>query len=126
MREEIAFLLRRAEIFKRDAEIDFSNGDFDICMFHLEQATQLMIKAKLPEVKGSFENTHSLRRLLQELAQHWKSDEIKRFIEENKEVLRDLERAYISSRYFYEEFFDYEVKRAFSTIEKLREILWSG
>jgi HEPN domain-containing protein len=64
----IAFLLRRAEIFKRDAEIDLSNGDFDICMFHLEQATQLMIKAKLPEVKGTFEKTHSLRRLLQELA----------------------------------------------------------
>jgi HEPN domain-containing protein len=85
-----------------------------------------MIKAKLLEVKGSFEKTHSLRRLIQELAQHWKSDKIKRFIEENKEVLRDLKRAYTSSRYFYKEFFDYEVKRAFSTIEKLREILWSG
>jgi len=54
MREEIEILLKRAEVFKRDAENDFKNKDFDICMFHLEQAAQLLIKAKLLEIKGSF------------------------------------------------------------------------
>ena len=39
-------------------------------------------------------------------------------------TLRDLERAYISSRYIYEEFFDEEVKRAFQLYEKLKEVLW--
>ena len=124
MKEEIKILLKRAEVFKRDAENDFKNKDFDICMFHLEQAAQLLIKAKLLEIKGSFQRTHSLRTLLLELAESWKKDEIKKFIEENKEILRDLERAYISSRYIYEEFFDEEVKRAFQLYEKLKEVLW--
>jgi len=126
MREEIEILLKRAEVFKRDAENDFKNKNFDICMFHLEQAAQLLIKAKLLEIKGSFQRTHSLRTLLLELAESWKKEEIKKFIEENKEVLRDLERAYISSRYIYEEFFEEEVKRAFEVVEKLKEMLWKG
>jgi HEPN domain-containing protein len=126
MREEIELFLKRAEVFKRDAENDFRNKDFDICMFHLEQAAQLLIKAKLLEIKGSFQRTHSLRALLLELAENWKKEEVKKFIEENKEVLRDLERAYISSRYIYEEFFEEEVKRAFEVVEKLKEILWKG
>jgi len=126
MREEIEILLRRAEVFKRDAENDFKNKNFDICMFHLEQAAQLLIKAKLLEIKGSFQRTHSLRALLLELGESWKKEEIKKFIEENKEVLRDLERAYISSRYIYEEFFEEEVKRAFDAVEKLKEMLWKG
>ena len=126
MREEIEILLKRAEVFKRDAENDFKNKDFDISMFHLEQVAQLLIKAKLLEVKGSFQRTHSLRMLLLELAESWKKEEIKNFMEENKEVLRDLERAYISSRYIYEEFFEEEVKRAFEVVEKLKEMLWKG
>jgi HEPN domain-containing protein len=126
MREEIELFLKRAEVFKRDAENDFKNKDFDICMFHLEQAVQLLIKAKLLEIKGSFQRTHSLRTLLLELAESWKKEEVKKFIEENKEVLRDLERAYISSRYIYEEFFEEEVKRAFEVVEKLKEMLWKG
>jgi HEPN domain-containing protein len=126
MREEIELFLKRAEVFKRDAENDFKNKDFDICMFHLEQAAQLLIKAKLLEIKGSFQRTHSLRTLLLELAESWKKEEIKEFIEENKEALRDLERAYISSHYIYEEFFEEEVKRAFEVVEKLKEMLWKG
>jgi len=124
--EEIEILLKRTEAFKKDAENDFKNKNFDVCMFHLEQTTKLLIKAKLLEIKGSFQRTHSLRALLLELAESWKKEEVKKFIEENKEVLRDLERAYISSLYIYEEFFEEEVKRAFDIVEKLKEILWKG
>jgi HEPN domain-containing protein len=126
VREEIEIFLRRAEIFKQDAEVDFKNKNFDICMFHLEQAAQLLVKAKLLEIKGSFERTHSLRRLLLELAEGWKKKEIENFIQENREVLRDLERSYISSRYIYEEFFEEEAKRAFDALEKLKNLLWKG
>jgi HEPN domain-containing protein len=124
LREEIEILLKRAEAFKRDAEVDYKNGDFDISMFHLEQAIQLLIKAKLLEIKGSYTRTHSLRRLLLELADFWGKNEIKEILEQHKYTLRDLERAYISSRYIYEEFFDEEVKRAFQLYEKLKEVLW--
>ncbi len=48
MKEEVEFLLRRAEVFKRDAKYDFENNDFDVCMFHIEQAApNLLVKAKL-------------------------------------------------------------------------------
>lgn len=126
MREEIEIFLRRTEIFKQDAEVDFKNKNFDICMFHLEQAAQPLVKAKLLEIKVSFERTHSLRRLLLELAEEWKKKEIENFIQENREVLRDLERSYISSRYIYEEFFEEEAKRAFDALEKLKNLLWKG
>jgi hypothetical protein len=35
-----------------------------------------------------------------------------------------LERAYISSRYFFEEFFEEEVLNAFEFVKKLKEFLW--
>jgi len=84
-------------------------------MFNLEQAAQLLIKAKLLDIKGYYEKTHSLRKLLLELREVWRKKEItkSKFIEENKKQLRDLERAYITSRYFFEEFFEDEVKRCF-------------
>ena len=116
--------LRRAQVFENDARNNFRNGDFDIAMFHLEQAAQLIVKAKLIDLKGSFQRTHSLRRLLSELAELTGGDEILRFIDENKRVLRDLERAYISSRYIYEEFFKEEVEEAFRAVNRLRMILW--
>ncbi|MEM2996999.1 MAG: HEPN domain-containing protein [Candidatus Bathyarchaeia archaeon] len=124
MREDIEMLLKRAGVFEDDAKYDFRNGNLDVCMFHLEQSAQLMVKAKLLDVKGSFKKTHSLRRLLSELADEWRSTEVKEFLDENKVALRDLERAYISSRYFYEEFFEEEVQRAFEAVEKLRNLLW--
>ena len=81
MREEIEILLKRAGAFKRDAEVDYKNGDFDISMYHLEQAIQLLIKAKLLEIKGSYTRTRSLRRLLLELADYWDKNEIKEILE---------------------------------------------
>ncbi len=125
MKEEIEMLLRRAKIFVGDAKNNFKNKDFDIAMFHLEQAAQLLIKAKLLDLKGSFQRTHSLRNLLGELIEEgWKKQEIYEFIEKNKKVLRNLERAYISSRYLYEEFFEDEVQDAFKLVKELEEILW--
>ena len=124
MKEEIENFLRKAEIFLKNAEFNFKNKDYDIAMFHLEQSAQFLIKAKLLELKGFFPKTHSLRKLLLELSEVFESEKIKNFIEENKKILRDLERAYISSRYFFEEFFEEEVLNAFEFVKKLKEILW--
>jgi HEPN domain-containing protein len=74
-------------------------------MFHPEQGFQLLIKAKLFEVKGSYPRSHYLRRFLLELAENWSREGVMRFIEEYMTALRDFERAYISASYFYEEFF---------------------
>jgi len=120
MKEEIRMYLERAEKFRRNAEFNFKNGDYDLAMFHIEQACQLMIKAKLLDLKGYFERTHSLRKLLSEID----VEGVKEFLNKYKVVLRNLERAYITSRYYFEEFFKEEVEEAFKALEELKEILW--
>lgn len=121
MKEEIKMYLERAEKFRRNAEFNFKNGDYDLAMFHIEQSMQLMIKAKLLDLKGYFERTHSLRKLLSELMD---IEGVKEFLNRYKVVLRNLERAYITSRYYFEEFFREEVEEAFKALDELKEILW--
>jgi HEPN domain-containing protein len=120
MKEEVKMYLDRAEKFERNARFNFENNDYDMAMFHLEQAFQLTIKAKLLDSKGYFERTHSLRKLLSDLA----DKKISEFIQKNRVVLRNLERAYITSRYYFEEFFKEEVEEAFRVLGNLRELLW--
>ncbi|MFN3384020.1 MAG: HEPN domain-containing protein [Archaeoglobaceae archaeon] len=120
MKEEIELYLRRAKKFEENARFNFERKDYDLAMFHIEQAMQLLIKAKLLNDRGYFERTHSLRRLLSEL----KDEGVAEFIEKYKRVLRDLERAYVSSRYYFEEFFEEEVVEAFKALEELRKIVW--
>ncbi|RLJ02167.1 MAG: DNA-binding protein [Candidatus Aenigmatarchaeota archaeon] len=124
MKEEIKMFLEKAKKFEENAKYNFENKNFDLAMFNLEQAIQLLIKAKLLDIRGYYEKTHSLRKLLLELMEVWKKEELTKFIEENKKQLRDLERAYITSRYFSEEFFEDEVKRCFDLLERLWGLLW--
>ncbi len=120
MKEEIELYLKRARKFEENARFNFERKDYDIAMFHIEQAMQLIIKAKLLDEKGYFEITHSLRKLLS----RFESDEVRKFVEKYGKVLRDLERAYVTSRYYFEEFFEEEVLSAFEALKEIRAILW--
>ena len=124
MKEEVELYLKRAEKFRKNAWFNFENKDYDLAMFHIEQAMQLMIKAKMLDLKGYFERTHSLRKLLEDLKKIEKSKKLEEFLKNYKKELRDLERAYITSRYYFEEFFREEVERAFKALDELHEILW--
>jgi len=124
MKEEIEIILRRSESFIKDALEDIKREDFDLAMFHIEQACQLLIKAKLLEIVGYFEKTHSLRKLLVYLSKFFKENEIKIFIKKNWQILRNLEYAYITSRYLPEEFNREEVESALKFYEKLKKLLW--
>ena len=99
MKEEIKMYLERAEKFKKNAQFNFNNGDHDLAMFHIEQVCQLMIKAKLLDQKGYFERTLSLRKLLSEVID---VEGVEEFLNKYKVVLRNLERAYITSRYYFD------------------------
>ncbi|MCS7144063.1 MAG: HEPN domain-containing protein [Archaeoglobaceae archaeon] len=121
MKEEIELYLRRAEKFEANAQFNFDRKDYDLAMFHIEQAMQLLIKARLLNEKGYFERTHGLRRLLSEFQD---KEGVREFVEKYKKVLRNLERAYVSSRYYFEEFFEDEVVEAFKALEELRSLLW--
>ncbi len=119
-------MLQRAKGFIEDAEFDLGKRRFDLAMFHLEQAAQLMIKAKLLDVIGYYRRTHMLRELLSDLARMWKGKELEEFIQTYRRELRNLERAYITARYTYEDFFEEEVKRALSAVKELEVLLWKG
>lgn len=51
---------------------------------------------------------------------------VEEFLKNYRDVLRNLERAYITSRYYFEEFFKEEVEEAFEALENLKKILWNG
>jgi len=87
MKREIEILLKRAEGFMKDALEDLKREDYDLAMFHIEQACQLIVKAKLLDLTGYFEKTHSLRKLLSDLSSI-------KFVNENWSMLRNLEFAY--------------------------------
>ena len=125
MKREIEILLKRAEGFVKDALEDLKRDDYDLAMFHIEQACQLIVKAKLLDLTGYFEKTHSLRKLLGDLSSVLKKGEIEKFVNENWNTLRNLEFAYIASRYLPEEFKRDEVEEALRVYKKLWEILWS-
>jgi len=126
VKRDIEILLRSAESFIKDALEDLKRGDYDLAMFHVEQASQLVIKAKLLDLTGYFEKTHSLRRLLKDLSSITRTEELESFIEENWNTLRNLEFAYIASRYLPEEFRREEVEEGLKFYKKLREMLWTS
>ena len=124
MRNDIELFLKRAESFIKDALEDIKRGDFDLAIFHVEQACQLIIKTKLLDLTGYFEKTHSLRRLLKDLSVITQNRELEKFMNENWRTLRDLEFAYIASRYLPEEFRKEEVEESLEFYRKLRDLLW--
>ena len=52
MKKEIEILLRRAESFIKDELVDLNKEDYDLVMFHIEQTSQLIVKAKLLDLTG--------------------------------------------------------------------------
>lgn len=126
MKKEIEVMLRRAEGFIKDALEDFKREEYDLAMFHIEQACHLILKAKLLDLTGYFEKTHSLRKLIKDLSMLRWQEELNKFLEDNWNTLRSLEFAYISSRYLPEEFQREEVESAFKVYKNLRDLLWSS
>ena len=126
MKKETKIFLKRADSFIKDSLVDLERKDFDLAMFHIEQACQLIIKAKLLDLTGYFRKTHNLRELLKDLAKIFKKSEINKFIEERWNTLRNLEFSYISSRYLAEEFRKEEVESALDSYKKLKKLLWTS
>jgi len=97
--EEVEILRGKAKTFLKYAEEALERRDFDFACFSSEQAAQLFIKS----VIWSWEvlRLHRVRGLLHLLGRSVPEMEkpITEFVEENREVLRALEDAYIASRY---------------------------
>ncbi len=94
--EEAELLRLRAETFLRNAERLYAEGEYDLAAFSIEQHCQLMLKYKLLLKTGSYPRTHSLIRLVRELA---KVAEGAKKLLEDIVILTKIEDAYKGSRY---------------------------
>ncbi len=96
--------MRRARAFLENAEYLYSRDVFDIAVFNLEQAVQLLLKYRLLIVAGDYPRTHSVRRLFRLLLEYVRDSDLESFYLENINVVGDLESAYIAARYLPVEF----------------------
>jgi len=121
------FLRDRAEKFLRNAKYLLSQQDYDLAAFNFEQATQLFLKFYLFDSVGIYPYTHSIEELLLEVAKAGLIEkEIDNFLEHNKEVIKNLEEAYITSRYLPASFFKEQVVKMERAVEELKKILFHG
>ncbi len=86
-------LLERAKQFLKDALYDAECRRYDIAIVHLEQALQLLLKAKIYERFGEFPITHNLKILLRTLGEA-------ELVDKRREVINLLESAYLAGRYY--------------------------
>lgn len=113
------FLKRNALKFLEEAQESLKRGDYAFTMLFVEQAVQLALKYLLAKRFGDFPKTHSLK-LLFELTG---DDELMTFYRENVDLIREIELAYIASRYIDVEYTKAVAERALQLAEKLMEVI---
>ena len=105
-------LIDRSKHFLKIAIFDAKNEKYDIALVHLEQALQLLLKAKIYEKTSEFPITHSIKILLKELNE-------KEIIEKNREIINVLETAYIAGRYYDIEYEKKDFEIAFEFVKSI-------
>jgi len=115
-------LRRRAESFLRHAIDDFDRRDYDLVLFHVEQAIQLYAKYLLYRRLGDFPKTHSIVGLLKDLVKIYGSKELESVIGSHIELLYLLEESYITSRYIPREYDPEIATRALELGKRLLEV----
>ncbi|BAJ50410.1 conserved hypothetical protein [Candidatus Caldarchaeum subterraneum] len=109
-------LRRRGVEFLEMAEKALADKKVD---FMLEQAAQLYLKSALLKLVGEYSRTHSLRRLVWELAEASRDDELRKFGEERRSVLSSLEDVYIMARYFPKEYSEMDAAEFLEVVREL-------
>ena len=95
----MSYLRRNALSFLKEAERDFNEGEFNLAMFHLEQALQLALKYTLYERTGTFKRTHDIMELLEDIVKLTNNDKLRELLEKETSLLDLLRQAYIGARY---------------------------
>lgn len=122
--EEAEFLRERAYSFLGEAKRLFAEGKHDICSFMLEQSCQLLLKYHLLVKVGTYPRTHSLYRLIRELAKL--TPKVSGILKERAVEPGSLEDAYVAASYLPRTYNREELERLMSTAEELFEALSHG
>jgi HEPN domain-containing protein len=122
---EVNILRGRAAAFMRHAELALRDGEYDLSCFASEQASQLFVKSVMLEVVGEMPRVHGVREMLAVLVASVPEAEepVSEFVKGNRDKLRALDDAYISSRYLPS---TYQREDAEELVETARRILRLG
>lgn len=93
MEEFIEKLKRRAEVFLINAVSNREMEAFDIAMFNLDQAAQLLLKARILEFGVQFPKIHDISKLIDILCELGVN--IGKLKEDYRETIEKLNQAYI-------------------------------
>lgn len=73
--------------------------EYNLAVFHAQQALQLYLKATLLKITGTYPEIHDLKELLSQIYSITGNEEVREFVRTFRKQLIDLDRAYIESRY---------------------------
>jgi len=116
-------LKRRSLGFLRNAKDNFERGEYDLSIFHVEQAIQLYLEFLLYKKVGAYPKTHSLTGLFKEIIKVFDREDIKKFLDQNFEMINLLEDAYITSRYLPREYDKELAERILRFAERAMEVM---
>lgn len=104
----MSFLLENAKSFLRAAQRDLEASEYNLVLFHAEQALQLCVKYKLYLKYGDYPKTHALKELMEALGHQY-----------DPLLIDLLENAYIASRCLPVRYSSETAKRALNEVERL-------
>lgn len=108
----------------RNAEYLAGIGEWDLAVFSLEQYCQLILKYKLLLKTGTYPRTHSLRRLVRELAKVEPRVLVLVEDEVSLNYIARLEEAYVASRYMPYSYEEKEVRSLYRfVVEKFKPVI---
>jgi len=101
--------------------MDIKNAKYNLAMFHLEQALQLALKYTLFQLKGSYEKTNDVIRLLDEVIELSKNENLRKMRNEEASTLDVIRESYITSRYFPYFMDKLVVEKAYNVVKVIRK-----
>ena len=115
MIEDIEFIKKRGQEFFEVALESFNKRRYNISILHIEQALQCFLKYLLGLRAGEWPKTHLLTLLLDEVIKIYKLKKFKKIYKDKILEIRELEDAYITSRYVNKEYKKEDIEKALET-----------
>ncbi len=104
----------------KEAERDLNEGEYNLAMFHLEQALQLALKYALYERTGTYERTHNVIKLLDDLVRITNNDRLRELLDSEASILDLIQQAYIGASYLP---FEYSKNSVIATLRLVKVVL---
>ncbi|BDB99505.1 HEPN domain-containing protein [Saccharolobus caldissimus] len=116
----MSFLRKNSLSFLKEAERNLNEGEYNLAMFHLEQALQLALKFVLYERTGTYEKTHNLIKLLEDVIRITNNDRLRELLDNESSTLDLIQQAYIGARYLP---YEYSKNSVIAALRLVRVIL---